>query len=111
MMPDPSTLLAQAQAPPSPYEMLITMLLMMGVFYAVLVLPMRRKQRKLDELIKALKAGDKIVLSSGIYATVVSVEDETLRVRVDDNTRLRVLRSAVAGLQSSGADPEKTEKK
>lgn len=110
-MPDPSMLLAQAQSAPAPYEMLITMLLMMGVFYVVLVLPMRRKQRKLDDLVKGLKAGDKIVLSSGIYATVVSVEGETLRVRVDDNTRLKILKSAVAGLQAGGADTEKTEKK
>lgn len=110
-MLDPSMLLAQAQSPPAPYEMLITMLLMMGVFYVVLVLPMRRKQRRLDDLVKALKAGDKVVLSSGIYATVVSVEDETLRLRVDDNTRLKVLKSAVAGLQAAGADTDKTEKK
>jgi preprotein translocase subunit YajC len=109
-MPHVSPLLAQA-APPAPYEMFITMALMMGVFYFVLVLPMRRKQRKLDDLIKALKSGDKIVLTSGIYGTVVAVDDDSLRVRVDDNTRLRVARSAVAGLQPQGADTDKTEKK
>ncbi len=110
-MPDPRLLLAQAQAPPAPLEMLFTMVLMMVIFWVVLVLPTRRKQRKLDELIKALKAGDKVVLNSGIYATVVSVENDTLRLRVDDNARLKVLKSAVAGLQAGGAEPEKTEKK
>jgi preprotein translocase subunit YajC len=109
-MPDISPLLAQAQ-PPAPYEMLITMALMMGVFYFVLVLPMRRKQRKLDALIQGLKSGDKVLLSSGIYGTVVAVEADSLRLRVDDNTRLRVAKNAVAGLQPQGTDTDKTEKK
>ncbi len=109
-MPDPSPLLAQAP-PTAPFEMFITMALMMGVFYFVLVLPARKKQRKLEDLIKSLKAGDKIVLTSGIYGTVASVDDDSLRVRVDEHTRLRVAKSAVAGLQAPGEGADKTEKK
>jgi len=48
------------------------------------------------------------VLSSGIFGTIVGIEDDAFLVRVDDKTRIKVLKSAVAGLQASGT--EKTEK-
>ncbi len=109
-MPDLSPLLAQAQATAA-YDMFIPMALMMGVLYFVFILPTRRKQAQLDALIRALKAGDKVVLTSGIYGTVVTVEADSLRLRVDDNARLRVAKSAVAGLQPQATDADKTEKK
>ena len=68
---------------------------------------MRTKQRKLDALIKGLKAGDKVVVSPGILGTIVSVEEDSFQVRVDDKTKLRVLKSAIAGLQ---AQPQPAEK-
>jgi len=68
---------------------------------------MRRKQKKLEDLVKQLKSGDRVVLSAGIFATIVGVEDDAFLVRVDDKTRIKVLKSAVAGL-APGA--EKTEK-
>jgi preprotein translocase subunit YajC len=69
---------------------------------------MRRKQRKLEELVKGLKTGDKVVLSSGIFGTIVGAEADAFLVRVDDKTRIKVLKSAVAGLQATGT--ENTEK-
>ena len=95
-------------AEPSPIVSLLPIILIFGIFYFVLILPMRTKQRKLDELQKTLKAGDKILLSPGIFATVVGVEPDALLVRIADQTKIKVLRSAVAGLQ--GQEPQ-TEKK
>jgi preprotein translocase subunit YajC len=81
--------------------------LIFAIFWFVLILPMRRKQKKLEDLVKQLKSGDRVVLSAGIFATIVGVEDDAFLVRVDDKTRIKVLKSAVAGL-APGA--EKTEK-
>lgn len=102
-MSDPRILLALAGPPQggqgNPFGSLVMMGLIFAIFYFVLILPMRNKQRKLDQLIKELKSGDKIVINPGIFGTIVSVEDETFQVRVDDKTRIRVLKSAVTGLQ------------
>ena len=111
-MADTGTLLALAgparPGEPNPFASLVMMGLIFAIFYFVLILPMRRKQKKLEELVKTLKGGDRVVLSSGIYGTIVGTEDDAFLVRVDDKTRIKVLKSAVAGLQATGTD--KTEK-
>ena len=93
---------------PHPLASLVMMGLIFAIFYFVLILPMRRKQRKLEQLVKEMKTGDRVVLSSGIFGTIVGAEDDAFLVRIDDKTRIKVLKSAVAGLQAPGAD--KTEK-
>ena len=94
---------------PHPLASLMMMGLIFAIFYFVLILPMRRKQGKLEELVKTLKSGDKVLLSSGIFGTIVGIEDDAFLVRVDEKTRIKVLKSAVAGLQASPGT-EKTEK-
>jgi len=85
----------------SPFPSFILMALIFGIFYFVLILPMKNKQKKAEELVKALKAGDKVILNPGIYGTIVGVEDTTFYVRVDDKTKIKVLKSTVTGLQAS----------
>ena len=110
-MPDPRIILALAGAPSgqeNPFGSLIMMGLIFAIFYFILILPMRNKQKKLEELVKGLKAGDKVILNAGIFGTIVAVEDNAFQVRIDDKTRIKVLKSAVTGLQ--GPETEKTEK-
>ena len=90
---------------PNPMASLVMMGLIFAVFYFVLILPMRRKQRKLETLVKQLKTGDKILLNSGIFGTITGVEEEAFQVRIDDKTRIKVLKSAVAGLQPEPGSP------
>jgi preprotein translocase subunit YajC len=109
-MVDPKPILAQAAAAePSPFSSLLLMGLIFGIFYVVLILPMRKKQQKLDQLVKGLKAGDKVIINPGIFGTIVGVEDDAFQVRIADQTRVKVLKSAVAGLQGP-ASPEKESK-
>jgi preprotein translocase subunit YajC len=110
-MIDPSTLLALAGPPqggePHPLASLVLMILIFGIFYFVLILPMRSKQRKLEGMIKGLKAGDKVIVNPGIFGTIVGVEEDAFQVRVDDKTKLKVLKSAIAGLQGQPIETEK----
>ena len=110
-MPDPRTLLLLAGSPSGgeqgPLPGFILMGLIFAIFYFVLILPMKQKQKKLDEMVKTLKAGDRVILSSGIYGTIVAVEDNAFALRIDQNTKIKILKSAVAGLQ----DQPDTEKK
>jgi preprotein translocase subunit YajC len=111
-MADTGTLLALAgparPGEPNPFASLVMMGLIFAIFYFVLILPMRRKQKKLEELVKGLKSGDRVVLSAGIFGTIVGTEDDAFLVRIDDKTRIKVLKSAVAALQAPSTD--KTEK-
>ena len=110
-MADPRVLLALAGSSPtgegSPFSSLILMGLIFSIFYFILILPMKNKQRKLEDLLKALKAGDKVIINPGIFGTIVGVEDDAFQVRIDDKTKIKVLKSAVSGLQGA---PQPTEK-
>jgi preprotein translocase subunit YajC len=110
-MADPRALLALTGSPPGgeghPLSSLILMGLIFSIFYFILILPMKNKQRKLEDLLKALKAGDKVLINPGIFGTIVGVEDDAFQVRIDDKTKIKVLKSAVSGLQGA---PNPTEK-
>jgi len=105
-MSDPRILLALA-GDQSPLGGLMLPLLMFAIFYFIWFQPMRAKQKKLEAMIKALKTGDKVIITPGIFATIVAVEDDAFQVRVDDKTRIKVLKSAVAGLQGQPLETEK----
>jgi preprotein translocase subunit YajC len=111
-MTDIGTLIALAgptrPGEPNPLASLLMMGLIFGIFYVILILPMRRKQKNLDQLVKGLQSGDRVVLNSGIFGTIVGVEEDAFLLRIDDKTRIKVLKTAVAGRQASGT--EKTEK-
>src|SRR5262245_41338668 len=93
---------------PNPLANLVLMVIIFSIFYFVLILPMRTKQKKLDELIKGLKAGDKVIVSPGIFGQIERIEEDSFQVRVDERTRLRVLKSAVSGVH--GQPQQQTEK-
>ena len=90
----------------NPFGSLILMALIFGIFYFVLIMPMRNKQKKLELLQKELKPGDKVIVNPGIFGTIEGVEDDAFQVRIADKTRIRVLKSAVAGLQGPPAATE-----
>ena len=77
---------------------LLPFLLIFGVFYFLIIMPQRKRQQQLQAMINALKAGDRIITSGGIIATVTSVRETSLIVRSADKTMLEISRAAVTGL-------------
>ena len=77
---------------------LVPMVLIIGVFYVLLIRPQQARQRKLQQTISELKAGDKIITTGGVIGTITSVKETSLIIRSADKTILEILRSAVAGL-------------
>jgi preprotein translocase subunit YajC len=88
----------QAQAP-SAFAQLIPLIFILGIFYLIVFLPARRRQKKLQEMIDNLKAGDKVVTSGGIYGTIVGIKDDRIQLRIAENVRIELSRSAVTALQ------------
>ncbi|MBV9958766.1 MAG: preprotein translocase subunit YajC [Acidobacteria bacterium] len=79
--------------------------LIIGVFYVLIIMPQRKRQRELQETISNLKAGDKVITTGGIIGTVTQVRETSLLIRSADKSMLEVARTAVAGIQ--GDEEEK----
>src|SRR4051812_28650283 len=90
-----------------PLLAMLPMVVIFAIFYFVLILPARNKQKKLEGLVSTLKPGDRVIINPGIFGTVVALEGEALQVRVDDKTKIKVLKSAVAALQDETVETEK----
>jgi preprotein translocase subunit YajC len=95
-------LLAMA-APPaqatSPWVQLLPFALVIGIFYFLILLPMKRRQKKVDEFLAALKVGDRVVTSGGIIGSVTRVSDEGIQLQIAPNVRIDVVRTAIVGFQ------------
>ena len=79
--------------------------LIFGVFYFLLIMPQRKRQRQLQEMIGNLKAGDRVVTNGGILGTITAVRDNTFLIRSGEKSILEISRSAIAAVQ--GEEEEK----
>jgi preprotein translocase subunit YajC len=77
----------------------LPLIIIMGIFYVLLILPAQRRQKKTQEMINALKNGDKVITNGGILGTIVGIEGDTIQLRIADQVKVKILRSAVTGLQ------------
>jgi preprotein translocase subunit YajC len=77
--------------------------LILAIFYFLILLPMKRRQRKVQDFQESLKVGDKVVTTGGMYGKITRVTDKTVQVEVADKVRVEMARSAIAGYQ--GQDP------
>ena len=99
-------LLAQAPpAPASPGSGLLSLLPFAFIFvimYYVMLRPQMRRQKEQARLISALKTGDRVVTSSGIHGLISNVKDTTVIVKVADNVKLEMDKTAVTNVVKSG---------
>jgi preprotein translocase subunit YajC len=96
--------LAQAQTQ-SPLVSLVPIFLVFGIFYFLLLAPMRKRQKALQKVVEGLKRGDKVVTNGGLIGEIAAVEDRIVHLKLGENMKVRVLKSAIAGLEGS-AEPE-----
>jgi preprotein translocase subunit YajC len=80
------------------------LLIIMVIFYVLLILPAQRRQKKTTEMLGALKNGDKIITTGGVFGTIVGLEGESVQLRIADQVKIKVLRSAISGLQPEGKE-------
>jgi preprotein translocase subunit YajC len=85
---------------------LLPMVLILGVFYFMLILPARRRQKKLQEMIHNLKRGDKIITTGGIFGTVMGISDRLVQLRIADQVTIEISKNGIAALQNpDGSEP------
>ncbi|HEV2520861.1 MAG TPA: preprotein translocase subunit YajC [Candidatus Acidoferrales bacterium] len=91
-------LMAQASGPGGLMAFL-PLVIIMVIFYVLLILPAQRRQKKTQQMISALKNGDKVVTNGGLFGTIVGLEGDAVQLRIADQVKVKILRSAIAGLQ------------
>jgi preprotein translocase subunit YajC len=100
----PQPLLLLSAPPPgggqtSIFITIIPYLLIFAIFYFLMIVPARKKQKAHTAMVEGLKPGDKIVTNGGIYGTVVGVTDSIVQVRIADQVKIEIAKNAVAGMQ------------
>ncbi len=83
----------------SPWVQLVPFALVLGIFYFVILLPMKRRQKKVQEFLAALKVGDRVVTSGGIFGSVAKISDQSIQLQIAPNVRVDVSRAAIVGYQ------------
>ncbi len=82
------------------------LLVIMVIFYLLLILPAQRRQKRTQQMLLALKNGDKVITNGGLFGTIVSIEGDSIQLRIADQVKVKVLRSAVASLQPESKKEE-----
>lgn len=83
---------------------LVPFVLIFIIFYFLLILPQQRRQKKLRTMLEALKKGDKVVTSSGLWGTVTNLGKDTVTLQIADNTKVKIQREHIARLRSDDED-------
>ena len=97
---------AQSGSPmtgPHPLIQFLPLLLIFAVFYFLLIRPQQKKAKEQAEMLKTVKSGDKIVTSSGIIATVVTVKEDSVSIRSAD-AKLEITKGAIAEIRERSGE-------
>lgn len=89
----------QTAAAPGPLAMFMPVAVMFGIFYFLVFRPQSQARKQHEVMLKDLKKNDEVVTTGGIIGTVVNVKPDAVTIRVDENVRLDVERSAIARLR------------
>ena len=109
-MPSPSlfarslvALAAPADPNASPWLSLLPFVIILGIFYAMVLMPMKKRQQKVAEFQSGLKIGDKVITTGGIHGTITRLGEQHVQLQIAPQVRIDVARAAIGGLQ--GQDP------
>ena len=90
----------------STWVQLVPFVLVLAIFYFIILMPMRKKQQKVQEFLEALKVGDKVITTGGIHGQVTKISGDVVQMQIAPNVRIDVSKAAVGGLQGQPAVQE-----
>jgi preprotein translocase subunit YajC len=96
-----------AAGTPSPIGQMVVPFICIGViFYFLIIRPQNQRQKDLQSLVSTLKTGDKVVTNSGIHGIIANVkEGSTLSLKIADNVKIEIDKSAIASVDKSSSTP------
>ena len=66
---------------------LVMMVIVLGIFYVMLILPQQRQRKKMQQMLAALKTGDKVITNSGMYGTIAGIDGDTVILKIADQVK------------------------
>ena len=76
------------------------------IFYFLVIAPANRQRKKTEAMLQALKKGDRVLTSGGLYGQVQSVENDVVWLKIADNVKIKVAKSAVTSLVEGSSTGE-----
>ena len=83
----------------SPLIQLIPFALVLAIFYFVILLPTKNRQKKVEAFLASLKEGDKVVTSGGIFGSIAKIREDAVQLQIAPNVRVDISRAAIVGYQ------------
>ena len=87
----------------SPWLQFVPFILVLGIFYFIILLPMKKRQQKVQAFLASLKVNDRVITSGGISDTITKAGDTSVQPQIANNVRIEVSRAAIVGYQ--GQEP------
>ena len=87
--------------PESMFASFLPLIIIFAIFYFLLIRPQQKRAKQHKEMLGAIKKGDKVITSGGIYGVVESVSDKTVVVKVAENTKVKFGKGNIAAIRSS----------
>lgn len=91
------------QASPNLFLQLMPFLIVIGIFYLLVLMPMRKRQRKVQEFQDALKVGDRVITTAGLYGAITKIDGKVVQLQIADKVKIEVARASIGGYQ--GQEP------
>ena len=82
--------------------MIVILVLLFGMFYFLMVRPMRQREKKHDEMVQQLQVGDRVITAGGIYGQIQSITQDSIVIKIESGATMRVTKGSVLALRSTG---------
>ncbi len=91
----------------SPWVQLLPFVFVLAIFYFIILLPMKRRQKKVQQFLDTLKVNDRVITTGGIYGVITKISERSVQLQIADKVRIEVSKAAIGGYQ--GQEPVVTE--
>jgi preprotein translocase subunit YajC len=100
MLPSHAILVAQAAAQqPNAWGVFLLPVALIAVFYFLMIRPAQTQRKRVNEMLKELKVGDKVITNGGLYGVIAAIDDDTVQLRIAEQLKVKYARSAIGGIQ------------
>src|ERR1044072_3962032 len=96
---DPVFALGASADGASPWLQLVPFVLVLGIFFFIILMPMKRKQQKVQSFLDSLKVNDRVITTGGIYGQIMKIDEQKVQLQIADKVRIEVARTAIGGYQ------------
>jgi preprotein translocase subunit YajC len=80
--------------------MIVILVLLFGMFYFLMVRPMRQREKKHDQMVEQLQVGSRVITAGGVYGEIVSITQDSVVVKIESGATMRVTKGSVLALRA-----------